>query len=188
MRVLKRRYLESGLRKIFTVWNLGNTLAITIIFSFKMFEIWCRFQIWNKIIENFFYFLDSCIWIGSGKFSQSWTKYLPSAVNVLTLTPKISPNSRGAIFQINFPENDEKTWSNCSHRDSASIWDAFTCWLSNRVLRSSVLGSGLTKIFTVCNFGKTLAMTNVFSLKMFQIWCRFQKCKKKLTKNFSVFR
>ena len=33
---------------------------------------------------------------------------MPSAVNVLTSTPKISPNTRGDILQINFPENDEK--------------------------------------------------------------------------------
>ena len=30
--------------------------------------------------------------------------------NVLTNTTKISPNSRGTIFGINFLENDEKTW------------------------------------------------------------------------------
>ena len=30
--------------------------------------------------------------------------------NVLTNTTKISPNSRGTIFGINFLENDEKPW------------------------------------------------------------------------------
>ena len=29
---------------------------------------------------------------------------------VLTKPPEISPNIRGDIFQINFPQNDEKTW------------------------------------------------------------------------------
>ena len=33
---------------------------------------------------------------------------MPSAVHVLTNTPKISPNTRGDILQIDFPENDEK--------------------------------------------------------------------------------
>ena len=61
----------------------------------------------QKIEKMFFYFSDSCIWIGSGRFSQCRTKYLPSVVNVLTLAPKISPNARGDIFQINFNENDE---------------------------------------------------------------------------------
>ena len=32
---------------------------------------------------------------------------MPSAVNVLTNTPKISSNTMGDILQINFPENDE---------------------------------------------------------------------------------
>ena len=35
MHVLRRRYLESGLRKIFTVPNFGNTLAMTITFFSK---------------------------------------------------------------------------------------------------------------------------------------------------------
>ena len=43
----------------------------------------------QKIEKMFFYFSDSCIWIGSGRFSQCRTKYLPSIVNVLTLAPKI---------------------------------------------------------------------------------------------------
>ena len=34
--------------------------------------------------------------------------YLASAVNVLRNTPKTSPKSRGGIFGINFPKNDEK--------------------------------------------------------------------------------
>ena len=31
---------------------------------------------------------------------------MPSAVNVLTNTPKISRNTRGDFLQINIPEND----------------------------------------------------------------------------------
>ena len=33
--LLKRRYLESGLTKILTVCNFGNTLAMTMIFFLK---------------------------------------------------------------------------------------------------------------------------------------------------------
>ena len=61
-----------------------------------------------KNFENVYRFLDNCIWIGTCKFSQPWTGYLPSTVNVLTNTPKISPNIRGDIFQINFAEKDKK--------------------------------------------------------------------------------
>ena len=53
-------------------------------------------------------FADICIWIGSCKFSQSWIGYLALAVSVLTYNPKISRNTKGDIFEINFPENDEK--------------------------------------------------------------------------------
>ena len=54
---------------------------------FKMFQIWCRFQQWNKNLRKFFSFSDRCIWIGSCKFSQYWTGYLPSAFNVFKSGP-----------------------------------------------------------------------------------------------------
>ena len=43
--------------------------------------------------------------------------------------------------------------------------DALTCSLSNRVLKRRFLGSGLTKILIVCNFGNTLALTIMFISK-----------------------
>ena len=64
----------------------------------------------KKKKENVFGFSNNWIWIGSGKFSQTWTRYLLSTVYVLTNTSKISTNTKGFIFQINLPENDEKTW------------------------------------------------------------------------------
>ena len=45
---------------------------------------------------------------------------------------------------------------------SEDFIDAFTCSLSKRVLKRSFLESGLTKIFTVSNFGNTLAVTIMF--------------------------
>ena len=61
-------------------------------------------------IENFFFrFSDNIILIASCRFSQPSRLYLPSDVNVLTDNPNISPDTKGDIFQINFPENDEKT-------------------------------------------------------------------------------
>ena len=73
-------------------------------------------QIEKKFLKIFF-FWDNCIWIGSRKFSRSSTEYLSAAIHVLTNTFNISPNTKGDIFQINFPENDEKTWSKGSHGD-----------------------------------------------------------------------
>ena len=47
-RVLKRCFLESGLTKSLAVCNFRNKVSITIIFFSKMFEIWCKFQKWDK--------------------------------------------------------------------------------------------------------------------------------------------
>ena len=102
--------LDSVVNTFFTVWKFGNTFALTIIFSIKMFNIWCRFMKWNKKLRKCFSFWDNCIWIESCKFSPSWIRYLLSAVNVLTNTLKISRNVRGDIFQVKIPENDEETW------------------------------------------------------------------------------
>ena len=97
-------------------------------------------------------------------------------------------NARGDIFQINFPQNDEKKWYKASHGDFASIRDTFTCWLSKRFLKRHFLEGCLTKTFTVYKFGNILAMTIIFFIKMFKSWCRFQKWNKKLSKSFSFFR
>ena len=64
-------------------------------------------------------FSDNCIWIGSCRLSQPWIGQFPSDVNVLTDNPNISPETRGDIFQINFPQNDEETWLKRSHGDFA---------------------------------------------------------------------
>ena len=131
-----------------------------------------------------FLFPDNCIWIGSWKFLQSWTGYFPLVVNVLTNTPKTSPNTRRHIFQSNFAENEKKTWEKHSHEEFASIWEAFICLLWKR----RFLESGLTKSFTVCNLGHTLVLANIFSFKMFKIRRSFQKWNRKLRKSFSFFR
>ena len=46
---------------------------------------------------------------------------------LLTITSKISLNTRGVIFQIKFLENDENICPKHSDGDSESIWEAFTC-------------------------------------------------------------
>ena len=187
-RVLQRQSLESGLTKIFTVSNFGNTLAMTIILFLKMLKIWCRVHKWNTKLSKNLQIWDNIIQIGNFKFSQSWAGYLALAVNVLTYTPKISPNASGDVFGIIFPENDETTRQKRSHRDFVSIWDAFTCWLSKRVLKKRLLESGLTKIFTVSTFGNTLAMTIILFFKTFKSWYRFQKWDQKFQKTFSFSR
>ena len=148
----------------------------------------CNPEMEQKISEKVFGFSDNCIWIESSRFSQSWIGYLPSGVNVLKNISKISPNSRGDIFQINFPRNDEKTREKCSDGDFWSILDTFTCWLSKSFLKRRFLESFVTKIFTAFKFGNTLPMTTSFLFKIFKICCRFHKRNKKFRKSFSFFR
>ena len=161
---------------------------MTIIFSFKMFKIWCSIQKWNKNIEKVFRFSDNCIWIKSCKFRQPWRGYLPSAVNVLTKTLRFHV-TLGETFSkstsLRMMKNHDK---GASTNIFAGIWDAFTCSLSKRVLKRRFLESGLTKIFTVHNFGNTLAVTINFFFKMLKIWCIFEKWYKNLRKIFLFFR
>ena len=63
-----------------------------------------------------------------------------------------------------------------------------TCWLSKDVLRLRWIVSGVTKPWTVVNFGNTSAITMFFFLKMLKIWWRFHKCNKKRRKCFLFLR
>ena len=66
-----------------------------------------------------------------------------------------------------------------SHDDFTNVLERLTCWPSKDVVRRRSLVSGLTNSYRVDNFGNTLAMTIYFFLKMFKIWWRFRKWKKK---------
>ena len=48
--------LREFLNKPFRVCNFGNTLAMTMIFCFKRFKIWCRILKWNKKSRKSFSF------------------------------------------------------------------------------------------------------------------------------------
>ena len=158
-RFLKHRFLESGLTKIFKVCNFRNALAMTIMFFFKMFEIWCRFQKSNKKLRKRFSFFRYLHFNWELLILLIFNRYFASAGNVSTNTPKISPNTRRDIFRINFPQNDEKRWKKCSDGCFESIWDTFTCWLSKRFLKRRFLERALTRILTVCKFVNTLAIS-----------------------------
>ena len=161
-RVPKLSFTQCGLSKFFTVCNFRYSLAMPIIFFPKClrFDVDSRngTKNWEKVLR----FLQNCIWIGSCKLSQSSTGYLPSAVYVLTNTPKISRRTSGNIFQMNFPQNDGKTWKQCSHGDFGSFRNTFTCSLSKRVPKRMFSQSGVMKLFTVSNFANTLVMTIAF--------------------------
>ena len=48
---------------LFAVNNFGNTSAVRLIFSFKIFNIWCRFQKCTTKLTNINCLGDNCIWI-----------------------------------------------------------------------------------------------------------------------------
>ena len=100
----------------------------------------------------------------------------------------ISNFNQGDIFQIISPHSDEKIWYKSSHEDFTTVNNRLTCWLSKDVLRRRWIVSGVTKPYTVVNFGNTLAMTLFFFLKIFKIWWRFRKWHKKLRKCFFFLR
>ena len=65
-----------------------------------------------KIDKTFFVFQITGFELGVANSQNLEQDTKHSDVNVLKNTPKISPNTRGEIFQINFPENDEKHQKN----------------------------------------------------------------------------
>ena len=67
------------------------------------------------------------------------------------------------------------------------IWARLPCCSSKDPLKQDFLDIDLTTFFGVSNFGNTSAMRVIFSLKIFKILTRFQKCKKKDEKKFFVF-
>ena len=96
---LKRCFLKSGLTKSFTVCNFRNKVAMTIIFFFKMFKIWCRFQKWIKKIENFFGFKDHWIWVGDNKFSKSPQEYFSLQSICYETSPRFDISLREIFFK-----------------------------------------------------------------------------------------
>ena len=121
-RVVERSFSQSVISEIHQLWP-SSSFSKCLKFDVDSGN---RTKNWESVFRS----SDNSIWIGRGKFSQCSIGYLPSAVNLLRSIPKISPNSTVDIFQINFCQNDEKTWRKGSHGDFTSIWDTFTCWLS----------------------------------------------------------
>ena len=98
--VLERCFLKSGLITFFTLCNFRNKVAMRIIFFFKMFKIWFRFQKWNKKIRKFVGFIDKIIWIGDEKCTKSRTEYLSLAVNMLRNKPKMKKMLKGLLCRF----------------------------------------------------------------------------------------
>ena len=113
-------------------------------------------------------------------------EYLTSGVNMLRNSLKISGTTKTEFFELKFFQIDKKIWQNCCLEDFSSVSDHLTCWLSISVLTPRSLGISATTLFAVYNIGNKWAIRVIFFLKLFKIWCRFQKWKEKLRKYFGV--
>ena len=109
--------------------------------------------------QNVFRFLDNCIWIGSGRFSQFRKENLSLTVSVLTNAPKISHITKGDICWISFTHSGRELWWNCCHTDFTGVCNPLTCWLSKDILKQGFLDISLTTSLAVLNSGNILVMT-----------------------------
>ena len=96
--VLKQRFLESDLTQSFTLFNFGNTLAMTIIFSSKCLKIDVNSRNGTKTSENVSQILDNSIWNGRGRFSQFRRGYSPSTI-IVSATPLKFQKSQRDTFR-----------------------------------------------------------------------------------------
>ena len=67
--VQTRGFLGISVTTPFAVYNFGRKPAMRLIFSFKNFKIWCRFEKFRKKLKKYFGLGDNCIWIGWFKHS-----------------------------------------------------------------------------------------------------------------------
>ena len=80
---------------------------------------------------------------------------MPSAINALTDSRKISDITKRDIFQLHFPHSDEKTWQKCCGAGFSSLWHRLGCWLSNGVLKRGFLHIYLVTSLEVRNLQNT---------------------------------
>ena len=144
------------------------------VFQKKKWNKWSNKANVAKNSGRGFCFLDNCIWIDCGKFSQLRIEYLLSIVNILINIPYLPNITVGCIFQLYFHETDEKIlWKGC-RIDCSSVWDPLACWLLNNVLKRGFQDIFLLTSFTIHNFGNTLALRFLFFLKCWKIEVDFR--------------
>ena len=94
--------------QVFEVRIFGNTKSLRVIFFFKIFKIYCRFQKSSKEFRKNFCYWDNCISIGIVKLSVLRTGFFLSAANVLRSSPKIwHVNNRDFLQLIDLTVIDE---------------------------------------------------------------------------------
>ena len=178
----------SGVTKPWTVVNFKNTSAMTICFFLKMFKICWRFHKCNKKLRKGFLFLRILDLNRERQILTIRNRILVICSPCVNKQPYDSKLQSGRCFPNYFSLQWWRYMGYCSHEHFDSVWNRLTCWLSKDVLRRRWIVSGVTKPWTVANFENTLPMTIVVFLKMFEIWWRFHKWKKKPRKCFLFLR
>ena len=106
--VLRRRWIVSGVTKPSTVATFGNTLAMTIFFSWKMFEIWWRFHKWYKNSRKCFFFLRELDFNRERQILTIQNRILVIGSPCVKKNPLNSNFNQVDIFQIISPHSDQK--------------------------------------------------------------------------------
>ena len=166
------------------LWN-GTFLCIYLstffgVCKFKnTFKLWGASFFWkcsrlNLILEsaktnseNNFPFWDNWIWKCSYKVSLLGRKYLPSAVNGLTNSPKLLHIIKTDFFQLIY--SDQQILERCCRCDFNSVSARLPCHLSRGPLKWEFLDIYLTTYFGVRQFKNTSAMKVMFFWKYSEI-------------------
>ena len=91
----------------FGVNNFRKTKVVRFIFFSKCSKFILDSKNAIEKQQNVFGFLVNCVWIGKDKPHLLGQEYSPSAVNVLTSSPKISDLTKNDFCKLNLAENDE---------------------------------------------------------------------------------
>ena len=87
---------------------------------------------------------------------------------MLTNSPKISDITKRNIFQLYFPQSDEKILYECCRADFSCVWEPLASWPWYSVLKWEFLDICLITSFPVRNF-------EMISLKVLKSWYRYKK-------------
>ena len=132
--------------------------------------------------ENVFPFRDNYISISYVKLCLLRRQYFWSAVNLLKNSLEILPIIKRDFLEINRIQSHQWILQMWCHSEFSTVWYHLPCWLSKGPLKRDFLDIYLTMFFGIHNFQNTSAMRFIFLLKVFKIFARFQKRRKKLRK------
>ena len=136
---LKRGFLEIYLTPFseFVISETQNLWGSSFFSKNSKYQM--DFKNAAKNFEKKFCFRYNCIWIGIVKLSLWRIRYISSAANVLTSSPKILHVNKKDCFQTNFLGGDWGIWSRCCDADFYSAWARLPCCFSKSPLKRAFL-------------------------------------------------